>query len=195
MIFRSGWDPTVKKPKLTNDMPTLPTVKKPKLTNDLPTLIKMYEICHASIGGGMMCGQYMPPSYFKRQNDKWKFYCGIDWIQAINSKNGTEIFNHMVNNGFGTDPTSWPNSGCGARFRPWAKFPSKVVEIIIEGVCYVFLADSLPVQIEQEMAACSEKFAQALQLVTANDLQNNVGMAKGYSRGSLVGNLPGVCNL
>ena len=33
----------------------------------------------------------------------------------------------------GSDPALWPNTGCGAKFMPWARGPSKVVEFFSDG--------------------------------------------------------------
>ena len=53
---------------------------------------------------------------------------------------------------YGPDPKKFPHFGCGAHYRPWARGPSMVCEIKMNGKYWeAFLADHLPQALDDQM--------------------------------------------
>ncbi len=71
----------------------------------------------------------------------------------------------------GEDPSSWPKLGCGAKFVPWARGASKVLEIRDEfGNWRAILADRLPEQLDDEIKKVLHAWHEAAGRVTPEDI-------------------------
>jgi hypothetical protein len=140
--------------------------------NDIADGLLIFDFCQAKIGDGY-CNQYMPSTYFDRPNpNKWTFFCRVNWAQVAELH--PEIKDHFMKNGFGDDPLKWPGQGmgCGAKFAPWRRGPSKIVEILIDGKneWVAFPAERLPEQLDDEIKKVLYQWHNACTRITAEDI-------------------------
>ena len=146
-----------------------------KSENEHDSTLKTYDVCQANVDANTKCGCYMPSFYWQKPHaNKWRFYCKIDWCQVVAHPGGSEIAQHFESNGFGSDPALWPNTGCGSRFKAWARGPSKVVEFFSDGKWYCFLAERLPEELDNEIKIVQETFARATGRLTVQDLMDSI---------------------
>ncbi len=107
--------------------------------------------------------------WFRSKDPKWKFYCKVSWAQALEAS--PQLRDHFVKHGLGEDPKFWPQTlGCGAKFAPWSRGPSKLKEIKVEGTCFCFLAERLPDALDDEIKNVQEAFHIAAGQVTAEEM-------------------------
>ncbi len=136
--------------------------------NEVDPAILIFDVCQAC-KGEEKCGLYMPSEYWKRPNpDKWRFYCGVQW--PVVAEKSDHIMQHMVRV-HGENLKRWPDPGCGARFIPHARGPSKVVEMLVAGEWVCFLAERLPQLLDDEIKKQLEKWHEQLGHVTAEEMQ------------------------
>ena len=77
----------------------------------------------------------------------------------------------------GQDPAAWPKVGCGARFIPWAKGESMVVELRTELGYEAFVADRIPPILDDEIKKNHADFYNAAAKLTAADLLDDLPMS------------------
>jgi hypothetical protein len=89
------------------------------------------------------CGLYMPSQYWKRihrnpsaTGQRW--HCGIEWEDVAIYE--PELYQRVTQNG----TVKPPDLGCGARYFPWARGSSMVVEVRDGQKWEAFLADEMP---------------------------------------------------
>ena len=69
--------------------------------------------------------------------DRWRFYCKVDYDEL--KKRSPEEYQRLRTK-FNTDNHDlWPNPGCGAKFVPWKRGSSKVINIQVENAWHIIL--------------------------------------------------------
>ena len=136
--------------------------------------LRVFDVCMAKHSCGAKCGIYMPATYWLRPSSKWKFYCKISWAQVI--KHHPHVAEQFIARGCGENPDLWPGASlcCGAKFAPWKRGPSKVVEMLVEGKWVCFLAERLPEQLDDEIKKVQEAWHRAQGQVTAEEIMAGV---------------------
>ena len=119
--------------------------------NKVTDKLYVYDLCRAKKGDGKTCGTYMPALYWKKVGN-WRFYCLVDWAQVVAIFPGA--FEEMKTK-YDSDVSNWPTCGCSARFRPWGRGESKVVEMWSQrlGVWITFIADRIPEILDDKVKA------------------------------------------
>lgn len=93
-----------------------------RLTED--GAVRRFYLCRAKCGGyGGHCGYYYASKLWTKQGKYW--YCKADWQRAF--KEGGQGFEAMVA-AYGPNAAQWPSIGCGAKFAPWRRGESIVLE-------------------------------------------------------------------
>ena len=130
----------------------------------------IFDVCKAKHGCGTVCGLYMPGILWSQPNkENFRFYCRTDWQAAVTQEDGEKLHT-MLQKKYGKDPRSWPSFGCGAKFCPWKRGASKVVELKVDGQWHAILAERLPEQLDDEIKKLQFAFHQACGRVTADDI-------------------------
>lgn len=121
--------------------------------------VKRFYLCRAKCGGGGHCGYYYASKLWQKTGKSW--YCKADWTRAF--KEGDEGWDVMANT-FGPDASRWPAVGCGAKFAPWRRGES----IVLEWRCSdsgageeryeAMLADLMPEMLDQEVGRGQKPF-------------------------------------
>ena len=116
-------------------------------------------------------------------------------MQAVNQ--WPKLREHFEEAGLGGDPGKWPTHGCGARFAPHKRGPSKVVEFDIEDddgtkARVSFLAERLPVELEDVIKKVHKAFHEAQQRLTAADIKKAIPLVYPKTNAVDPTNLPGV---
>ena len=117
----------------------------------------------------------MPSTYWHQPvASRWRFYCKINWSQVI--EHHPEICEYFKALGCGDEPDLWPGQdlGCGAKFAPWARGPSKVVEMKVEGEWVCFLAERLPDQLDDEIKKVQENWHRAQGQITVEEIKASI---------------------
>ena len=119
--------------------------------NKVTDKLYVYDLCRAKKGDGKACGTYMPALYWKKVGN-WRFYCLVDWAQVVAIFPGA--FEEMKTK-YDSDVSNWPTCGCSARFRPWGRGESKVVEMWSQRLgCWItFIADRIPEILDDKVKA------------------------------------------
>ena len=145
--------------------------------NDIAEGLLIFDFCQAKIGVQTYCNQYMPSTYFDRPDpEKWTFYCRCNWKQV--AEHQPEIIDHFVKNGYGDDPLKWPGQGmgCGAKFAPWKRGPSKIVQLLLDGKqeWIEFPAERLPKELDDEIKKVLYHWHNASKRITAEEIMDCV---------------------
>ena len=156
--------------------------------------MRIYNCCRAKTGdwNDMLqkqecCGLAFPAKLWEQPNpQRWKYKCNVKWESlikaALHDKDKeletevTKMMDTMVSR-HGQDPAAWPKVGCGARFIPWAKGESMVVELRTEVGYEAFVADRIPPILDDEIKKNHAAFYNAAAKLTAADLLDDLPMS------------------
>ena len=137
--------------------------------NDMAEGFYLYDICARK-----HCGIYMRSDYWLKATNAWRFKCWIQW-PVVRGKDPT-VAATMVEK-YGEDMDKWPQPGCGAKFSPWAKGPSKIIELQMpDGNWQAIRAMRLPQKLDDEIKKVLLEFHEASGQVTAEEILENVPM-------------------
>jgi hypothetical protein len=150
------------------------------LTPDL----RCFNVCRAKLGSGETCGHAFPSKlWLQPDKARWKFKCQVDWQELINAHMahpGDEMLMMWVRQlktKFGDDLAGWPKIGCGAKFVPWGKGPSIVLELKLEdGSFEAFAADRIPTILDDEIKKAKAHFYMAAKTLTPQQLKDVIPM-------------------
>ena len=137
---------------------------------DAKAEIKWWDICQAKEASGRTCGCFMMADLWKKLPDKWRFYCRTDWDRQRERDRTAYIMNAAY---FGEEDNSkWPKFGCGARFIPFARGASKLVQMELpDGSDIFFLAERPPALIDDTIKMHQASWNKALNDLTPAALQ------------------------
>jgi hypothetical protein len=129
--------------------------------NDMAKDFLMYHIC-------AHCGSYMPAHYWFQAINRWKFKCHIQW-PVVCEKDPT-VAATMVEK-YGDNMDTWPQPGCGCKYRPWPAGPTKIIELKMpDGSWQAIVAESLPQQLVDEIKKVLFEWHDASGRVTADEI-------------------------
>ena len=79
---------------------------------------------------------------------------------------------------YGDDITAWPQRGCQAKFKPFARGASRVIEMRNSetGEWKAFLAARVPEQLDDEIKKVRAQFFQAMEKLEPQDVQDLIPM-------------------
>jgi len=154
--------------------------------NQLDESFLTFDLCRAK-KGYEHCGIYMPSFYWLQMPGRWKFACAIQW--AVVQEQMPQAYAEMEKS-YGADKTIWPQPGCGAKFVPWARGASKVIEFLADGQWYSFVASRLPEELDDEIKKVLLTWHQACGRLTADEILNHIPEA--FPKTGLSTDVPGV---
>ncbi len=125
-----------------------------------------FDICRSSNG----CGYYMPGVYWTQSERRWQFYCKVDWEKACANKNGGAAVLKEMTKLHGPNKQLWPDIGCGAKFRPWCRGASKILEIKTDEGWVNIIAERLPEQLDDAIKDLQHQWHAACQRLEPDDI-------------------------
>ena len=123
----------------------------------------VFDCCRAKLGDGTTCGRYMPSYYWYQPNkDRERYYCEVQWDVVVTVD---PFIKKLIDKVYNNPPKEQlkhiiPPCGCGAKYVPWARGESQVVEVCISGrkphnpsaeKWILFMADRLPAELDNEI--------------------------------------------
>ena len=116
----------------------------------------------------------MPSPFFVQIPNQWKFYCQIDWDKLETLLEYQCVVEDMKNK-WGINKKAWPNPCCGAKFVPYARGASKVIELRMgNGTWACILAERLPENLDDEIKKVMYHWHVAEQRLTPEDIMNAI---------------------
>ena len=141
---------------------------------------RIFDMCRAKIGQEGTCGIYMPPNLWKKDPVKHRWYCKPDYAFACETDVGIK---RKLNKIYGDDLDDIENKMakrmkspcCGARYFPWARGESQVVEVDLDDgngkpETYCFIADRIPKQLDDEIKKFQAEFVRAQWQLTDKEI-------------------------
>ena len=139
-----------------------------------------FNVCRAQIGSSGTCGLCMPAQLWTQEDpNKWKFKCACDWNKLVeaakarpedqNLKEWVDAMKHK----HGDDIQEWPKIGCQAVFKPWARGPSKALQMREDenAKWWILMAEYIPAIIDDEIKKVQQHFYEAAKHLTAESLK------------------------
>ena len=122
---------------------------------------KIFDLCRAHKGCGGTCGIYMPAHYWSKPSSQHRWYCKVDWAFACQHDSGLESKLLKMHGSLDDINAKMLRTGgdpcCGARYWPWKKGESQVVEIELSDPVtqrpetFCFMAARLPQELDDEI--------------------------------------------
>ena len=129
--------------------------------------------------GDQPCGIFMPSGYWWQDGNKWKYYCKLNWprLKEMNPKaydKWEEKFGPLTMDQWGY--WSWPSPCCGAKFIPWARGASKVLEFYCpkSHKWWTLVAERLPQVLDDEIKKKLNEWHEICGHVTAEDIMKHI---------------------
>ena len=149
---------------------------------------RRFYVCKSRDGAQKVCGYAYPSKLWmqkgrvasvnKEQRLKpgnWKYYCFCMWEyleeEATDQPNGPAArwFRDLLQC-YG-EMGKFPHFGCGSMFKPWARGPSVVCEVLIANKWEAFLADQCPTQLDDQLKRLSfEALSEAFGAMEPEDM-------------------------
>ena len=112
----------------------------------------------------------MPGPFFTQVGGKWKFYCKVDWDVVETIPEYVSVVEGMKQK-WGIHKKAWPDPCCGAKFVPWARGASKVIELRMQdGNWACILAERMPQQLDDEIKQVLFAWHEAESRLTAAEI-------------------------
>lgn len=124
--------------------------------------MRRFYLCRAKCGYSH-CGYYYASKLWKKQGKFW--YCKADWQRVFKEGEDAQGFDGL-RAAYGEDTSRWPSIGCGAKFAPWRRGESIILEwrtgVVAGTPTYeAMLADLMPelldVEVKRDQAATVAK--------------------------------------
>ena len=118
----------------------------------------------------------MPADYWYNPKGTWGFWCKL-MPSKIRERQPSQY--EEIRKSMGSIPDhEWDSYAptCGARFVPWAKGASKVVELKVKDTFYAILADRLPEELDDEIKKVQHAWHVALGRTTAEQIASAIPM-------------------
>ena len=154
---------------------------------DTEDCFMIYDMCRAKLGCGITCGIYIPSYYWDQPNkDRERYYCGVQWEYVVKVDN---FIKQRIEKEYGTLEnlrSIMPQCGCGAKYVPWARGESQVVEVCVSGRnprnpkaerWIMFMADRLPQELDDEIKkvqSTGDHFIKAWQELSDEDILESI---------------------
>ena len=153
--------------------------------------MRVYNVCRArtgwndELGVACSCGLAYPNKMWHQPDkNKWQWYCRVDWeplVKEFEKHPEDVMLNKLVTylkGKYGEDRAEWPQVGCGARFTPFKKGASMVVEIKqADNEWTSFVAERIPSELDDAIKGHRAKFYMAQKDLTPEELLDTLPMA------------------
>ena len=144
---------------------------------------RMFNICRAKLNERESCGCTMPAAFWHQPNKQaWKFYCRMDWEVLVNAGGWDEAPEHVKSwasnmvAAYGRDWKTWPQVGCGAKFVPWSRGASIILELKCGDTWRAMMAVRPPPILLDEIFKVRYEFALRLNAMTPGQIQKVMPM-------------------
>ena len=143
---------------------------------------RMFNCCRAKVvtntNESESCGCAMPAAFWSQPNKAtWKFYCKMDWEVLVNAGCWDGAPEHVKNwasnmvKAYGRDWKMWPQVGCGARFVPWSRGASIILELKCGDSWRAMMAVRPPPILLDEIFRVRYEFAVRLNAMSPDQIQ------------------------
>ena len=139
---------------------------------------RIFNICRAKLNEWETCGITMPAAFWSRPNKNgWRFYCRMDWEVLVQAGAWDGAPDHVkmwaanMVEAYGRNWKSWPQIGCGARFIPWARGASIILELKCGDTWMAMAAVRPPPILLDEIFRVRYEFALRLDAMTPSQIQ------------------------
>ena len=150
----------------------------------------LFDVCRRKYSGGECCGLYMPEEWWWNYNaPKFGFKCHADWKLVYDKHRDHPTVKAIIKQ-YGSNIEWWPQPGCSAKFIPYARGASQVLEIQMpDGTWEALLCERVPEVLDKEIKRHLLEFHTACQRLTAEEIKASIPMTVPRTNAS---DIPGV---